>query len=107
MDPLAGSESMVGTEQATCLEQACDALQRVAEVMDPRARVWRSEVMPTDQQGIKVLGTPVGHDASVGCLEKVQAKQQVLSQTCSQRGFFSSIALQRAPIIRPGLQSSR
>ena len=35
--------------------------------------------MPADQQGIKVLGPPVGHDDYVRqLLEKVQAKQQAL-----------------------------
>ena len=47
--------------------------------MDPGARVWRGSEVPTDQQGIKVLGTLVGHDDYVRqLLEKVQAKQQVL-----------------------------
>ena len=66
--------------------------------------------MPIDQQGIKVLGTPVGHDDYVRrLLEKVQAKQQVLLDvipkcpTSSQRGFFSSTALQRAPIVNSEL----
>ena len=101
--PTAGSESMqgrhmFGTEHATSRRHVS------------LCRGWLKQWIPEHafgEQGIKVLGTPVGHDDYVRqLLEKVQAKQQVLldaipreSQTCSQRGFFSSIALQRAPII--------
>ena len=55
--------------------EVCDTLQRVAEAMDPR----RASEVPTDQLGIKVLGTPVGHDDHARrLLEKVQAKQVLL-----------------------------
>ena len=39
----------------------CDALERMARQLDPRARVRRGSQVPTDEQGIKVLGTPLGH----------------------------------------------
>ena len=44
--------------------RACDLLERVAQARDETARVWRGaseSVLPTSQQGIKVLGTPLGH----------------------------------------------
>ena len=39
----------------------CDVLERIAQQNNPRARVWRGSEGPTAQQGIKVLGTPLGH----------------------------------------------
>ena len=41
--------------------QICDALEQIAQRDHPRARVWRGSEVPTSQQGIKVLGTPLGH----------------------------------------------
>ena len=38
----------------------CDNLQIAAERVDPNARVWRGEG-PSAEQGIRVLGIPVGH----------------------------------------------
>ena len=59
--------------------EACNRLQRVAEVHDRTARVWRGSEVPLAEQGIKVLGTPVGHDEYArSLLEKIQAKQQFL-----------------------------
>ena len=39
----------------------CDRLERVVQVVRPEARVWRGSMLPTDRQGVKVLGTPLGH----------------------------------------------
>ena len=39
----------------------CEELQRLAEVAKPGARVWRGSELPTEEQGIKVLGALVGH----------------------------------------------
>ena len=39
----------------------CDALERSAQAGNPSARVWRGSMVPTDRQGIKLLGTPLGH----------------------------------------------
>ena len=36
---------------------ACDALERVAHIGNPRATVWKGPGVPTHEQGIKVLGT--------------------------------------------------
>ena len=41
--------------------EACDELERVARLNDLEAIVWRGSGIPLDQQGIKVLGAPIGH----------------------------------------------
>ena len=46
----------------------CDVLERVTQVTDPEARVWRGSGMPTSEQGIRVLGTPLGHEDFVARL---------------------------------------
>ena len=38
----------------------CDAMQVAAQRVDPHARVWRGEG-PSHEQGIRVLGIPIGH----------------------------------------------
>ena len=39
----------------------CDVLEQIARVSDPTARVWWGSGVATERQGIKILGTPVGH----------------------------------------------
>ena len=39
----------------------CDVLERIAQIADPEARVWKGSGVPTTDQGIRVLGTPLGH----------------------------------------------
>ena len=39
----------------------CDVLERIVRIQNPRAVEWRGSDFPSDQQGIKVLGTPLGH----------------------------------------------
>ena len=39
----------------------CDVLEQIAKTVNPAARVWRGSGIPTEQQGIKILGTPLGH----------------------------------------------
>ena len=58
----------------------CEALQRIAEVSDPSARVWRGSDIPPHRQGIRVLGATVGHPDYVrrAQLEMKQAEHQVL-----------------------------
>ena len=40
--------------------RACDEVERIAQEADPTARVWRGSHLPLVQQGITVLGTPLG-----------------------------------------------
>ena len=40
----------------------CDMLERIAQRVNPRAKVWRGSQVPTADQGMKVLGTPLGHE---------------------------------------------
>ena len=49
-------------EQGRDETPVCDILQRQAEETDPDARVWRGSEVSTTEQGIKVLGTPLGHE---------------------------------------------
>ena len=60
---------------------SCDEMQRAAEAADPNARVWRGSEVPTTEQGIKILGCPLGHEDFVSAqLEATTRKHQVLLQ---------------------------
>ena len=41
--------------------EICTVLERMARETDWTARVWRGSEVPEDEQGMKVLGTPLGH----------------------------------------------
>ena len=57
----------------------CDTLERIARVTDPEALVWRGSGLPTEQLGIRVLGTPLGHDDFVATqLQECLRSHQVL-----------------------------
>ena len=57
---------------------ACDLLERLA-ARHNSGPVWRGSVVPTHQQGVKILGTPLGHHDSVQAeLELVATDHQVL-----------------------------
>ena len=58
----------------------CDELERTAAVVDPTAVVWRgSEELPSCRRGIKILGTPLGHqDFGTAQLEMLTAEHQTL-----------------------------
>ena len=43
---------------------ACQQMQEAAARADPQARVWRGEGPPA-QQGVRVLGIPIGHEEFV------------------------------------------
>ena len=65
--------------RASVRPRACDVLERVAQAVNPTARVWRGSMLPEVQQGMKVLGTPLGHPAFVAeHLRSVSREQQVL-----------------------------
>ena len=54
-------------------------LERIAQRVNPTAKVWRGSQVPTADQGMKVLGTPLGHeDYVVRHLESVADEQRVL-----------------------------
>ena len=55
-----------------------DTLERIARAQDPDARVWRGSELPLVQQGIKVLGTPLGHSAFVEAHLNKKAEEQAL-----------------------------
>ena len=40
---------------------ACDALERIARAADAGENLWRGSQLPLHEQGIKVLGTLLGH----------------------------------------------
>ena len=57
----------------------CDVLERLARIEDPTATVWKGPGLPEEDQGIKVLGSPLGHPAFVARhLERTSTKHQVL-----------------------------
>ena len=57
----------------------CDTLERIARVIDPEALVWRGSGLPTEQLGIRVLGTPLGHDDFVAAhLQECLRSHQIL-----------------------------
>ena len=39
----------------------CNSLDQIARITHPEAVVWTGSMIPTVEQGIKVLGTPIGH----------------------------------------------
>ena len=54
-------------------------LERIAQRDNPRAKVWRGSEIPTEEQGMKVLGTPLGHEAFVARhLQAVADEHRVL-----------------------------
>ena len=59
----------------------CDELLRRAEMLDEEARVWTGSEIPSTQQGIKVLGCPLGHEDFVRAQwEATTAKHSALLQ---------------------------
>ena len=65
--------------------EACDILERIAQAEDPRARVWKGSNIPTAEQGVRVLGTPLGH---------VDYVQTQLTQKLAEH----DVLLQRIPL---------
>ena len=59
----------------------CDVLERIARVEHPRATLWTGSDIPSHQQGVKILGTPLGHSDFVAThLQRVLAEHQTLLQ---------------------------
>ena len=60
-------------------QEFCDTLEQIAQRSDSHASVWCGSGLPLDKQGIKVLGTPLGHPQFVEAhLNKKIAVQEVL-----------------------------
>ena len=58
---------------------ACDELERIAQLTDPDARVWEGSGLPTSEQRVRILGTPVGFpDFVQAFLRKVLEEHDVL-----------------------------
>ena len=63
------------------MPEGCDELHRRAVLHDPTAQVWRGSDLPTREQGIKVLGCPLGHaDFVTAQLETIARKHPVFWQ---------------------------
>ena len=74
--------NMIGIRQG-----ACDVLEQIAQAADPTGSVWRGSDVPSVQQGIKILGAPLGHPDFVSAyLERTIAEHAVL--------------LERIPLVR-------
>ena len=59
--------------------RACDTLQDIATASGSLDQVWKGSDLPTDQQGIKVLGTLLGHrDFVAAHLARVLRSHQTL-----------------------------
>ena len=60
---------------------SCDALERIAQLGDPDARAWRgrgdTDLLPP-QQGITVMGTPLGDPAYIRAHLETKAAEQRL-----------------------------
>ena len=57
----------------------CDTLESMARAADPRASFWRGSEVPTNKQGMKVLGTPCGYrDFIKSHLDKTGDDHQIL-----------------------------
>ena len=66
--------------------EACDILERIAQAENPGARVWKGSNIPTAEQGVRVLGNPLGH------LDYVQTQ---LTQKLAEH----DVLLQRIPLV--------
>ena len=70
----------------------CEAMDRIAQVQNPEAKVCRGSEVPVDRQGVKVLGAPIGHPPFVAAQLSAVAEHQ-------------ATLLQRIPLM-PDLQST-
>ena len=80
---------------------ACDQLERRARVSDPEARVWKGSDIPTAEQGVRILGTPLGHPDFVHSYLKNVLNEHVVSpwwRMFNQHGLCCSTAPVDVPI---------
>ena len=73
----------------------CDTLERIAHATDPEALVWRGPGLPTEQMGIRVLGTPLGHEdfASAHLQDSLRSHQTLLDRIPEVADLQSAWAL--------------
>ena len=65
--------------QVGVVSQVCDVLERIVRIEDTTVTVWKGLGLSEEEEGIKVLGSPLGHPAFVTrLLERTSAKHQVL-----------------------------
>ena len=66
-------------QEALWAHDICTVLERMARETDRTARVWRGSEVLEDEQGMKVLGTPLGHPQYVRrFLSQLSEKHKVL-----------------------------
>ena len=87
--------------------EACNILERVARQDDPTAVVWKGSDIPTPEQGLKILGTPLDtptswnviwntwHESNKSCWT-----ESLWCQMFSPRGCCCCIARLPGPISR-------
>ena len=95
--------------------RACQALQRIADASGSREPVWKGSGLPTELQGIKVLGTPLGHPDFVAAhLDRVLSDHRTLLERnpavqdvqCAWALFLHSAASRanhQVRVVRPAL----
>ena len=67
--------------------RACQILQRIADAPGNRESVWKGIGLPTELQGIKVLGTPLGHPDFVAAhLDRVLSETALFRSASSGAG---------------------
>ena len=73
------------------LPPGCQHILQAGKEMTPPVIVWRGDTFPNHQQGIVVLGTPVGHEefvkSQLWC--KLQEHNPKPCQTCNARDWYS------------------
>ena len=81
---------MSGTRPASC-----HLLERIAQQSDPEVRVWRGSELPLDQQGVTILGTPLGHPdfVSAQLQQKIQDHRILLERILSVTDVQSAWSL--------------
>ena len=90
--------------QAGIRPDICDALERSAQAVNPSARLWRGSMVPIDRQGIKLLGTPLGHPDYVArhLLSVVEEHRVLLTRIPRVKGFAECLASLAALCISSG-----
>ena len=102
-----GGKTQVWNRGGT-IPAACDVLEHNAQSLDPDAQVWRGPHLPESEQGMKVLGSPLGHPSFIQqflrkkALPDVQSAWSLLlhcaSKSTASGGLLSPMQLLSLPI---------